>query len=140
MVQDRQTSIAGSWNSYPLDLIFGGGRFVFQICHPGLSPSKPPGLMMTTMPGPLRETLSSSAEHAVSMAADPQSTTKGQGHGSGGKEATSGGYEEQATPVGNWGSLQLGNNRRHMTERSQSCPSGSEDVRIYIQQLSSISA
>lgn len=78
-----------------MDLIFGEGRFVFQICHPGLCPSKPPGLMMTTMPGPLRETLSSRAEHAVSMAADPGSTTKGQGHGSGGKEATSRGMRSR---------------------------------------------
>lgn len=84
---DRCLSLQCSWKRHPLDLIFGGGRFVF---HPGLCPSKPPGLMMTTMPGPLQETLSSSDEHTVSMAADPGGITKGQGPGSGGKEATSG--------------------------------------------------
>ena len=84
---DRCLSLQCSWKSHPLDLISGEGRFVF---HPGLCPSKPPGLMMTTMPGPLRETLSSSAEHTVSMAADPGGITKGQGPGSGGKEATLG--------------------------------------------------
>ena len=73
-------SLQCSWNSYPLDLIFREERFVF---HPGLCLSKPPGLMMTTMPGPLRETLNFSTEHTVSMVDDPGSTTKGQGHDSG---------------------------------------------------------